>query len=327
MPPSEAYLIPPLIHSHILFTIPSPDASPHAYSHAPLTDYNYSTRQALLLPAPYPASQPTMQSNKHVHWEDESRRTPSPAFSVSSQQSSAGPWTPPDGTRSLPQVVGQHSAPHYGQFLTPHKPHPKTQPLPSSPSLSASSSSSGGSPLPLVVNDLISTSLHKHIQTRPFQWDLLSDPVRLATPSDPRASPVMEYILQPAQLAAPATTPPVVDVKVMHPHLPWVITISASRYYGNIFATVGDVLQQLYQALRLNVSQLEFDTTVRINPSFAPRIQGAFERRMQKAGSYGADERRKGLRRVDLLMGETQFAGFKVVKGKDGEPMLLLHVR
>ncbi|EKM56719.1 uncharacterized protein PHACADRAFT_254006 [Phanerochaete carnosa HHB-10118-sp] len=261
-----------------------------------------------------------MPTGKRVHWNDEPARTPSPAFSTSSRQSSVGPHTPPEGTRSLPQVAGQQHYPRYGQYLAPDTPYPKTQPLPPSPSLS----SSGGSPLPLVVNDLVSTSRHKHVQTRPFQWDLLSDPVRLATPSDP---PVMEYLLQPAQLAAPATTPAVADVRIMHPHLPWVVNVSASRYYGNIYVTVGDVLQQLYQALRLSVSQLEYDTTVRLNTGLAPRIQGAFERRVQRAAQYGVDERRKGLRRVDFLMGDTQFAGFKVVTGQDGGLLLLLHVR
>ncbi|GJE98719.1 hypothetical protein PsYK624_149540 [Phanerochaete sordida] len=315
MLPPEAYLIPPFLRPHFLFTTPSPDIP----QFAPVADYNYPARQAPFNPAPLPASHFTMPPSKHVRWDASIPRTPSPALSSSSRSSSSGPYTPPEHTHSLPQVAGHH----YGQYLAPmpHTPYPKSQPLPPSP---AAGSSPSSSPLPLVVSDLLSSSLHMHVQTRPFQWDLLTDPVRLATPSDP---PVMEYLLQPTQLAMPATTPPVVELKIIHPALPWGINVTASRYYGNICVTVGDVLQQLYQALRFSVTPSEFNMMQQNKPHDAAAVSNAFEHRAQRAARYGGDERRKGIRRVDFLMDRTQFAGFDVVIRQDGVLLLQLNVR
>lgn len=328
MPLPEVYIIPPLLHSHILFTQPThPQPASHATrSRSPLGEYNQS--KAFLLPSPFPAPLDAM-TTKRVHWDDAPRRTPSPALSTGSQHSSVGPWTPPTVSATLPHIVGSHPAHYYGTHLTPATPYMQPLPLPSSPVVpmspgaSSSSSSASGSPLGLAVHDLLSRELHAHGNTRPFDWNMIDSPVMALGPG---AHSQYEYLLPPARLAEPATTPPAAEVRIQCEFLPWTIAVRPSPFYGNIFVTVGDVLQQLYEALRLQVSADELRAVQAMRGESEDAVVRAYAARCA-AAHHRRDEEKKGVRRVDCLKGTTRFGGIKVVRAKPQSVELALMLK
>lgn len=298
--PSDVY-IPPPFGTHILFLNPTP---PHPPSRSPLSDYNYCSNQALLFT-------PLDTMSKHVRWSNDVPRTPSPALSTGSQHSSVGPYTPPTVQTTLPQVAGHYTPHQHAAYLTPYAPFIMSQPLPSSPAFSSTSSSSSGSgsPLGLAVNEILSAMLHKSSSTRPFEWNLLEDPVRALGGSS------RQYLIPPAKLAEPATVPPVAELKIQCETLAWMIVIHPSQFYGNICVTVGDVIQQLYASLRLRVSSDELEAMYRTRPDLRDPVTRAYHMRCEMSANRAVEEK-KGVRRVDCLMGTTRFAGFKVVRSK-----------
>lgn len=193
------------------------------------------------------------------------------------------------------------------------------QPLPFSPTPSSSSSSSEGSPLPLEVHYMLSSSQHGSSSARPFEWNLIEDPVKLVNRE-------REYLVNPSLLAQPATSPGVPELKIVCEALAWTIIVQPSPFYNSICVTVGDVLQQLYQALRLQVSKGELAAIYHTRPDHRQAIDRAWETRCQMS----ADRRReqsKGIRRVDCLLGATRFGGFKVVREKAGSTELALMLK
>ena len=194
-----------------------------------------------------------------------------------------------------------------------------SQPLPFSPALS--SSSSGGSPLGLEVHYMLAAAQHGNASSRPFEWNLTEDPVKLVDRQ-------REYLVNPSLLSQPATSPGVAELKIVCESLAWTIVVRPSPHYQSICVTVGDVLQQLYQALRLSVSKEELSAIYYSRPDHREVIDRAWETRCQMS----ADRRRetsRGIRRVDCLLGVTRFGGFKVVREKAGstELALMLKVR
>ncbi|GJE85318.1 hypothetical protein PsYK624_013970 [Phanerochaete sordida] len=218
-------------------------------------------------------------------------------------------------------MIFVHGRPHQPNVPRPSEQSSSFDPHNLSLPFSLADYSLSSLPMQSIVSDLLSTQL----QMRPFQWDLLSDPVHLAAPS---ASPSTDGLLQPAQLATPATTPPVAELKITHPDLPWLINVSMSGHFSNTCVTVGDVLQQLYQTLRLNVSRTEYEIAEKTGPGATTAISSAFELRTRLAGEYVVLERKRGVRRIDFLKGKTQFAGFTAtVRQDDGVTLLHLDVQ
>lgn len=90
------------------------------------------------------------------------------------------------------------------------------------------------------------------------------------------------------------------------PHLPWIIKVSASR---EGFVAVGDVLETIYSALRVNVTSKEFHSLP--SEKDERRVTAAYEqryRRVRSSKEYDA-EKRGGVKRIDFLMGHTAFTG------------------
>lgn len=81
---------------------------------------------------------------------------------------------------------------------------------------------------------------------------------------------------------------------------------------------------ELYNALRLQISQEEFQMACGRNPEYRQVVEAAFERRVARSRSP-REERAKGIRRVDLLGDSTVFAGFEGVVGDT--TTLMLNVR
>ncbi|KAK0439246.1 uncharacterized protein EV420DRAFT_1236993, partial [Desarmillaria tabescens] len=93
----------------------------------------------------------------------------------------------------------------------------------------------------------------------------------------------------------PATSPPLPGGMILvSKYLPWRIHISPS--------SVSDVVVALYTALRTRVTEEELKAVggMGVMRAFANRVEG-----------MGDEERRKGVRRVDFLLGYTRFVGIE----------------
>ncbi|KAI0337635.1 hypothetical protein BDW22DRAFT_1339405 [Trametopsis cervina] len=231
-------------------------------------------------------------ATKRVHFALEPARTPSPSFSASSFDSPE-PRTPP----SLPPPLPHQS------------PYGYSKPFPPSPS-------------GLQVNPLVAASSHAGASQRPFLWDLRVRPSDI-TPHRPSAYDPA-YPIPAASLALPATTPPAHRLEIRCEHLPWRITVTPSQRYNNIYVTVGDIMGELYNALRLQISREEFAMACGTNAEYKHHVEAAYERRVLRSASPG-QERVKGIRRVDLLLYSTIFAGFAGIAGDNTSLMLCVH--
>ncbi|KAJ7148362.1 hypothetical protein C8R46DRAFT_917064 [Mycena filopes] len=125
-------------------------------------------------------------------------------------------------------------------------------------------------------------------------------------------------------LRAPATTPPrpVLTITIAiasespHLHLPWPWPIHAMASNGRA-VTVSDALTALYRALRENVTAAEYHRAL-LGPG-APvlkqRVGEAYRRRYERMRVQGhrgyGEEKRQGVKRVDFLMGRTEFRGLE----------------
>jgi hypothetical protein len=123
-----------------------------------------------------------------------------------------------------------------------------------------------------------------------------------------RASPIN---LDTHCLAQPATNPPIPVLSLQNDFLPWRCEIRASTTH---YVTVEDVLIQLYRFLRTPGTRVEFKAA----PSQHVRdaIAETYHNRCLRASSADAyaEEQRKGLKRVDFLMGRTTFMGLSSTK-------------
>jgi len=88
------------------------------------------------------------------------------------------------------------------------------------------------------------------------------------------------------------------------------------------FVTVADVLKTLYTALRLAVTPAEYDALPSREAKF--RVVAAYENRCRKSGNAYDEEKRKGVKRIDFLMGRNMFAGLTAISGQ--RDTWLLHV-
>lgn len=100
-------------------------------------------------------------------------------------------------------------------------------------------------------------------------------------------------------------------MKIVSPHLPW--TIIAVAAPGNqAFVTVGDVLDAIYHALRTSITSEEFHMLP--TERDRRRASSAYEERYRRIHTVREyeDEKRRGVRRVDFLMGHTRFMGLSL---------------
>ncbi|KAI0695702.1 hypothetical protein BC835DRAFT_1272925 [Cytidiella melzeri] len=232
-------------------------------------------------------------ATKRVHFAPEPARTPSPCFSSSSFDSPT-PKTPP----SLPPQSLPHQSPYgYSKQFPP-------------------------SPSGILVNPLVASPSHAGASQRPFVWDLRDRPSEISSHSayDPA------YPIPAASLSLAATTPPAHRLEIRCTYLPWKITVTPSQRFNNIYVTVGDIMSELYNCLRLQISQEEFNMACGGNPEYKHQIEAAYDRRVARSRSP-REEKMKGIRRVDLLGDFTVFAGFEGVMGDKTSLMLCVRSR
>ncbi|KAK0443995.1 uncharacterized protein EV420DRAFT_1484864 [Desarmillaria tabescens] len=224
----------------------------------------------------------------------DSDQTPSPIATRSSQRLFGNPLV----SQELPNM-------YYHSRSVNDTPSPEfyRSPLPSSPSFSSFPSSiSSPSPqqspssfhppptpdglrnsisLPSVEEDFEPTTVELHEFLRPphLGIDLSKD--------------ISPYISELSD--EPATSPPLPGGMILvSKYLPWRIHISPS--------SVRDVVVALYTALRTRVTEEELKAVggLGVMRAFANRVEG-----------MGEEERRKGVRRVDFLLGYTRFIGIE----------------
>ncbi|KAH9836128.1 uncharacterized protein C8Q71DRAFT_760742 [Rhodofomes roseus] len=204
--------------------------------------------------------------------------TPSPVHSDVSLPSSVGIITPP-------QLAYAQLSPKYPLQYVPGSP------------------SSFGS-LPYVAGHVMIHPVLAAPRTA-LAWDLILPPSAANVPTT-YGSPSP---LNPALLAEPATHPGLPSLTIICDMLPWSITITPSRTH---FVSVGDVLHALYRMLRLAVTETEVgvlppDTRVRVHSAFHAR------HKMLPDARSRAEEKQKGVKRVDFLMDLRRFAGLSIV--------------
>ncbi|KAJ6567186.1 hypothetical protein DFH09DRAFT_918757 [Mycena vulgaris] len=112
-------------------------------------------------------------------------------------------------------------------------------------------------------------------------------------------------------LAEPATTPPLPCVTISCDL--WQFTIYPSSSKPGAFVTVADVLNGIYRDLRRPLRQDELDT-LPVSQPFVASVRQAFYSRCsglaRAIDPAAADsEARKGIRRIDFLLGNHMFGG------------------
>jgi len=102
-------------------------------------------------------------------------------------------------------------------------------------------------------------------------------------------------------LSESAFEPPLPYVSIAPPHLPWSFKIHASN---GRYVTLGDVFGTLYHNLRVNITEPEFNSL-----ADKRKPTQAYEERYRRLRSRRAyeEEKRGGMKRVDLLKRHTRF--------------------
>ncbi|KAK7682338.1 hypothetical protein QCA50_014543 [Cerrena zonata] len=235
-----------------------------------------------------------MSSSKRVRFATELERTPSPTFSNSSAPSSPLLRTPP--TYPTHPGVASPSGPYlaspsYGR----QRGHARTP-----------------SPLSLaqIHAILCSSSFDNPTGPAPFNWDVTLDThhIRAAHP-DPRSA--LQYALSDDALAQPAVLPNVKAIVVRCQHLPWKVDVVASN---GSYVTVHDVLHSVYRNLRMAISMDEYTGVVGGDRQKQTDITRAYESRYRAMANDSAreEEKKKGLKRVDVLMKFVKFSGLSL---------------
>ncbi|KAF8144694.1 hypothetical protein K438DRAFT_1873406 [Mycena galopus ATCC 62051] len=198
--------------------------------------------------------------------------------SSSSSSGSCGPSTPPP----LPYVG---------------LPSPKSFPRRGS----SCHSSSDLPPAKYIANDLIALTAPPALI-----YDISLSPSTIATHRSRLSS---------TRLSEPAVYPPLRLISLVTPYLPWALAIPATNVK---YVTISDVLTVIYHALRVNATAGEFAALG--TEELMRRVTVAYKRRYERlSGRSGyAQEKAEGVKRIDFLLGYTQFCGIAPVVGQPG---------
>lgn len=211
--------------------------------------------------------------------------------------------------------------------------------LPSS-SLPSTPSSAGFYYIPLPPAGIIQ-QIHPAIscsngRTAPFQFDITVAPSQLADPvpqkfgkggwlfkcSRPPAqqSPLTGRSPSPicfdlSLLDDPVTYPLMNSIILFSDILPWSTPVGAEIPGGAV--TIYDVLESLHTSLRTPISKSEWD---HLSAHTQNSVSAAFYRRLGGIRDHSLREKqfRRGVRRLDFLLGNTKLLGIAAVPGKPG---------
>ncbi|KAJ8487867.1 hypothetical protein ONZ45_g14175 [Pleurotus djamor] len=172
---------------------------------------------------------------------------------------------------------------------------------------------------PIPFRDIYTIPLQLHsalLNPSPFKYNCAQHPTTL-TITTPDLSPRFP--------SEPATNLPISSLTIQSPHLPWRITVKASRH-GMV--TISDVLHAIYKTLRECIHLADFEL---LSPNDKKRVRKSYEDRyrglrssklgvLSKSGIGGAggnrkrseeaaEEKRQGVKKIDFLMGKTRFMG------------------
>ncbi|KAF5324162.1 hypothetical protein D9619_011116 [Psilocybe cf. subviscida] len=224
---------------------------------------------------------------KHVRFAQENifhsaPPTPDLTFSTSiassTSSSSSGVRTPLSATHNLPDK----------QMQIPVG-------VPSKASSTASASIAISRP-PSKPLDNVTVLAHRYFEHAALNWDLRDYYLNITRDDRP---------LSRRALMEPATTPALSFMRITCTYLPWSTKVYPDA--NGTYVTVGDVLESLSLAFRHNIGEKEF----RLLKSAGDqrRATRAYEERYRRlrATHLYESEKRAGMKRIDFLMGRTQF--------------------
>ncbi|KAJ7440052.1 hypothetical protein B0H11DRAFT_2163375 [Mycena galericulata] len=119
--------------------------------------------------------------------------------------------------------------------------------------------------------------------------------------------------LTSAGFTEPAVHPPQASITLVTPHLPWAIGVPASN---GAYVTVFDVLNSIYNTLRVSATQGELNALGSQNMARASAAYIQRYRRLRGHHSY-TEEKWGGIKRVDFLMGYTRMYGLSPTESPD----------
>jgi hypothetical protein len=104
-----------------------------------------------------------------------------------------------------------------------------------------------------------------------------------------------------------------------HPRPFWACTVHSSN---GRYVTLLDVLENLYRALKTNISQAEFESLSDTDRRRATRAYEERYRRLRDIDPRASDREKKGgMKRIDFQMGRKRFGG--LVEGPHHEEFVL----
>ncbi|KAH9482261.1 hypothetical protein JR316_0004359 [Psilocybe cubensis] len=112
----------------------------------------------------------------------------------------------------------------------------------------------------------------------------------------------------PRAFSEPATSPPLPSLTIFHPRIKQEIIVNPNPPVAGSFVSVRDVLVKLYMELRLAIHPSEYAAVPKEERRF---VDDAYWRRCRKIRNEAdrIQEEQKGIKRIDLLMGQTRFTG------------------
>jgi hypothetical protein len=134
---------------------------------------------------------------------------------------------------------------------------------------------------------------------------------------DPAYTVSASPVLSPRVLAEPAITAHLPYFTIVCDALPWHISIRPSSSKPGAYITVADVLNGIYRDLRRPVRTEELEVMA-LPPHFISSVRQAFYTRCSRLAQVDPaaanSETRKGIRRIDFLLGNSLFAGLVPTK-------------
>lgn len=159
---------------------------------------------------------------------------------------------------------------------------------------------------PLIeIHTMLSTSAFTSPSNSPFDWDLTTEPRFLRTEHS--------QVVLPYALTEPAVSPYTEAITIRSQRLLWKIDVVASH---GIRVTVHDVFHAIYHNLRTPITLGEYNS-MKADPQNLKTIIQAYEARYRAITDDPAArelEKKKGIKRIDMLTKHVKFAGLSATE-------------